>query len=690
MRVVLGYKFDSRQALSEFAESLGAGGVNLTSLISKNLKSSVEQYLFENRESVDAVVAMEHLESLSPYTIADFVRLTDIKDRLIIIPVIDDSHKGDEYVRQLYNEGIVNALFASDASIANIGKLLLCPREKKAARVYYGITSGGREEAGTDIARLLGYINDIHGEELIAKLEYYQKMLGSENFAVLMSRLPDGQKKELREQNLYSEYVGRLPEKKKLSISLPGISIPDIGREKAGTVFVNIGNEVFAVASLVKGAGSTFVSLNLAKEISEKTGLVPAYLHLPEGDTCYHDFGFDRIFGTSYYSHIQEAYDTGSVSEMRNAYQGVSFMCENPERDVLDGWKFENSLSVIYGAPNPTILDLGDTFDSKDNAALLPYCTGLIFVLDARADVEDVENVREFLKLQTKVKYKGIVFNRCDDEKYGYLKKYVGDACGSISVMEYSSKVLKGIFTYPSVSSGGIEKLIDFTSYGQYDKGTAKKEGKKHLFDSIFKKKAATGPVGTVEIAVAGLIRGVGTTYTALLLATAISRKYKVALLEQNDHGHFRNMADMMKKEIVIEGMRGFSLNGIDYFFDGTYKAFASSVKDHYDFVVIDYGVNGEFSFDDFLRAGVKILVCPSAKWDYFLIDEYYETVIQTYDQTHSFNFIVPFMTNKALSDIRKLLEGKHTVSPMPVAASPYDSSEEVTLMFGKMIGVEL
>ena len=106
--------------------------------------------------------------------------------------------------------------------------------------------------------------------------------------------------------------------------------------------------------------------------------------------------------------------------------------------------------------------------------------------------------------------------------------------------------------------------------------------------------------------------------------------------------------------------------------------------------MVIDYGVNGEFSFDDFLRAGVKILVCPSAKWDYFLIDEYYETVIQTYDQTHSFNFIVPFMTNKALSDIRKLLEGKHTVSPMPVAASPYDSSEEVTLMFGKMIGVEL
>lgn len=686
MKILFGNKME-KDRLSEFVENMKKFGLpEDVSMAAKGMKSTVEESVIDNRDNLDAVVLIEHLESTNPYDADDLVRLRDQKDDLKVILIIDESHKGGSYVNELYSKGFKDAIFVNDATPKNIAELLLKGRTAMDARSYYGIAMSQEEQASVDIPRYLNMIGNSTGGRLVAQLKRIESAMSKDTFALLIKKLSSEQKQSLRDENEYAIYVGENKEKKSGGLNF-SININGAGNTTQ-TVFETINTEIIGVLSLKSRVGSTFVALNLAREISEKTQIVPAYLHLPLGDNTYTQHKFDEMYGTSFVSHLQEIMDNGTMGEVKNVKNGVGIICENPRMDMLENWSEQNSLAALYSSPNPTILDLGTTYDEQNN--LVKYCNTLLFVVDSSATLEDITYIRNFLKHE-KAQNISVVFNKCDSEDITQLAEHLADI-PYITVMEYAPKYVASLFAYPKVSEGGIEKLIDLTRYGEFEKAKGKFNFQKFgsgFLSKIFSKQEKQSIVGCTEISVCGITRGCGTTYSTILLAHALAKRYKVAVLEQNNHCDFSNLDEFMSRQIDVEGVKGFRHEGVDYYYDTTYKKFASITKDYYEFVLIDYGSNGEFESDAYLRGAIKLVVAPSADWNLKKIDEYYSTYIKKFDKMGATSILVPLKANKELPNIRKICS-ENPVYSIALHDLPYEPSEECIINFERILNIKI
>ena len=122
MEIVFGFKFENDDTIRNIETAFKNKGIDAR-ITQLNLKSSVEQHLFSHPDT-DVIVIDEYLESTRPYSGEDLLRLVEMNEHVIVIPVIDESHKGDDYVIRLHNMGIFNGVYSNvDIDvIAEIGR----------------------------------------------------------------------------------------------------------------------------------------------------------------------------------------------------------------------------------------------------------------------------------------------------------------------------------------------------------------------------------------------------------------------------------------------------------------------------------------------------------------------------------------------------------------------------------------
>lgn len=184
-----------------------------------------------------------------------------------------------------------------------------------------------------------------------------------------------------------------------------------------------------------------------------------------------------------------------------------------------------------------------------------------------------------------------------------------------------------------------------------------------------------TYAINTTELAFMGLEPGIGTTYTAVMCAMALSNDYKVAYFEFNDTGHIYALAKWILDE-EPSGMTSIELGGVDYYFGIDYMTFISDYKDQYDFVVINYGnIQDNNNMSEFIRSGKRFIVASGIDWRLGRLEEFYKNC--EYDRTGAIMYLVPLASDEMLDTVKNITS-KNTVVSVPYCANPFEPTEEV------------
>lgn len=180
-------------------------------------KVNILSYL-EQHPEIETCIFTEVMQDGSSFNSMDLTRITDERDINIII-VLDIERKGSEFVRQLYAGGILNGLFVnssiknSGVSVPDIVDLIMEPRNRKVAKIYYGISN----EAVEDINKLSR-----------DKIQEYIRFLSNEgDYTDIGERYIKVVTSLTRNQNI--DFFGRLPIATREAI----LSSPEYVRAKA-------------------------------------------------------------------------------------------------------------------------------------------------------------------------------------------------------------------------------------------------------------------------------------------------------------------------------------------------------------------------------------------------------------------------------------------------------------------------
>lgn len=685
MKIVFGFKFEDENTLKKIGEIFKDNGID-AQLIQKNLKGSIEEYLFSNSD-VDVLIFDEYIESTKPYQPEEITHLVDLYENVMFIPVINESHKGDTYIRQLYNTGVMNAVY-SGTPVDEYAGLIKNPRKRLAAKLYYGISSEEEisERERNNIPRLVEYVKQKSGtdDSLVEAVAYIRKRISDTDFAVFCDRLPDNYISVLWDRGLYTAFIGhRITNDKKkpaVNINIGGISIK--GQDKEKIVYREVGNEIIAVISPRRKSGSTFVAVNLAKQIADLTGLVTGYVHLPDGGRTYSTLNLKKHI-PGFISCLQEIMDDKVMSRNVNVTGRVSVICENPDKDVLDGWDYTHTTRVLYQSPNPAVLDIGA---EKPEKAVVTECTSVVVVIDDGCGIDELVKFRndvisEFAQ-NTKVYY---VFNRFADEALmGELEQYV-DGTGSCFAIKECRVKPNRLF----VDEHELAALAKQMGYDEGASGTNVVSAIAGKIKETMRRFSEKRPVNisTVEIAVGSVARGSGCTHTAVMIASLLARRYRVAYLAADDSGHIACLDEQIDREIIAGDIKGFPHAGVDYYHDVAYAEFASQVKDRYDFIVVDYGINVDR--EEYLRAGKRIVTMAVADYRMKEIDGFREDVLERIDRGGSVMLCVPFKSNRELAQVRKLCRG-NTVYAVPFCSNPFYPDAQAREFVERIVGIRL
>lgn len=285
---------------NDVMEKLNEQGAGIEDIVTVHTKIGVLQACSEESE-IQAAIISEYLESGSPYKPDEFDEIDAIREELRVIPILMDTHRGKSYVEKLQAQAIYNAIFEEDADMAAMANLIKAGRNKKAARLYYGI----HQLTDNNLGSLYNYSNPeeinsclvhvVNGgdyEDFIARLSYVEKRLSYQDFTILLSKLPSDYLEDTKKSVEFQNYFNNVPvphtessngntarekmpgtvEKERKSFTLfssgkkAGSSEPAVIKEK----IVPAGTMEIGVCSVSHGSGATYTAILCAHSLSRE------------------------------------------------------------------------------------------------------------------------------------------------------------------------------------------------------------------------------------------------------------------------------------------------------------------------------------------------------------------------------------------------------------------------------------
>lgn len=610
-------------------------------------KDAVIKVLSDDKCKYNVAIVAQALQISKPFTVKDFDYIRTENENVLIMPVISDTYKGTEYMQGLDSLGITGAVFEKDADMKTIADIIRNNgRSKKIARIYYGIEGVDNYQTGN--ANISG--NDTSPSEI-----------GSST------------------------------------------NINDYKQDTRNVNFSSVEN-LIAVIGLTREAGSTIVSLNLSAQLA-KLGNEVSLIQLPNTESdLYDNLRFAKEFSTDYVSHISDIASNNVMSSTNNKYQCINFIVPNPYTDIWidDIWGNEQTFRLLLQTGGIKILDCGSYYESDGVFDCLMYCKHILVVIDASYMIseEDFEVIKQIRSQAADIKIL-FVINKCGSD-CSYIDKFIkNESVLKIPVVGNEKFEKVGSDILVTAGNTGFEKLSELIGYGKVSIDNAApslKPKKKRIALDTRKSVRKKVNMTTVEIGVGGVVRGVGVTHTALMIGYVLSKNYRVAIVEQNqpydnarsgtEHA-FANIYRMLYPDTYINSnvIPKFRYKGMDFFPYCNYTQFSARFRDEYDFVIVDFG--DEMIDSNFFRMGKRIVVASGADWKLFELKRYVSEVAVKNSLENSINYLIPFIPNGKLGQIRKICQASGampSVYSVPMCPDWDNPTEEIEIMVNDIL----
>lgn len=721
MKILLAMRGFEEPEKNGIVERLTAEGADIEEVYVAHTKMGVLQVCNEHTD-IDAAIVSQYLESGSPYTPEDIDKIDEIRESLRVVPILINECYGKNYVERLHNLAIYNAIFEQDASMAVVADIIKNGRNKKVAKLYYGIQKEAVMENTSGISdpeELLNAINHvIRGgvrQEAMKRLKFVETQRTSAEFTKLLSRLPQEYLEEARESGWFGDYFvtedigtelgeevikkeqakekAKVKEKKEAEsvFKIPSITfrkgrdvnipipVPSFSSgRKALTVIEN--RTTIGILSLERAAGSTFVAMNMARCMATDNIHIPVLVQPPAThDALSEVYAKNEAFMRKYRSFYDWLEPQENVDEDANMVDGVRLILDMKEEGKSEKWSYVKVVKMLNAVGNPGILDFGCEYEKFFYLNTLKDCSVVVVVLDGRKE-PDTDEIRKVKELVEKSGIEQLIFviNRYNEEQREYFETYISDMYQMVFIPEYSSKQQNEGLLAGIASNSSFTKLC-------MDCGFEVRRPKKmkKLERPVLKQKVVTN--GTMEIGFCGVQRGAGATYTAILCACSLAAAYRVAYIELNDHEHMTKMVSALGGDSPNSGKVNYK--GIDIYYGIDYLQFITNYRNEYDYVIADFGILDGLDTikrNEFIRMNKRIVVSNGNIWNMGELEKFFEEMAA---ETEEVVYVIPFGDKEVCKDIRKLCCGIE-VFEAGYNVCPFEPRPEQMRLFQSVVGM--
>ncbi|CUH91717.1 hypothetical protein [Herbinix luporum] len=153
-------------------------------------------------------------------------------------------------------------------------------------------------------------------------------------------------------------------------------------------------------------------------------------------------------------------------------------------------------------------------------------------------------------------------------------------------------------------------------------------------------------------IGLLGVNRGVGVTYTGMLLAYyyATEKGFKTAYLECNNHMDFQRLQEAY--EWSREDEKSFSLDNITYFKQVTKKQLVDILSEDYECYILDFGTDFISSKEEFIRCDKKVIIGDNGVWNLSKMLAFLKS-LDNIKGSKSWIYMIPFADRRVLMGMK-------------------------------------
>ncbi|MEX3624884.1 hypothetical protein [Viridibacillus arvi] len=190
--------------------------------------------------------------------------------------------------------------------------------------------------------------------------------------------------------------------------------------------------------------------------------------------------------------------------------------------------------------------------------------------------------------------------------------------------------------------------------------------------------------IGTVLIGVTGVANHLGSTFTAINIASYLKDNgYSVALVESNYSQDFDRIHALYEgeKKLLLKDNQ-FEMRDLTHF---KYREVQdlNDIYSMYEYVVMDFGdLEEAANQEDFKRAHVKCVLCSADEWKFHWLKDF----TSKHEVDNTYCFIVPGSSSEKAQDLQEQLE-YGSVFSYPIQDDPYEPVKDCESVITKILG---
>ena len=210
------YGFSSEEIASGIEKSLKAIGYRIISTM-RPTKQMLKEYAEEHRE-IEVVILKEYMDGGDSYSINELVELADnVSSKCKFIVVLSPGYKGRDSMRELYNAGVLEAVFSDGRKGVDpdkIAELAVYGRTRREAREYYKIQRKlvkKQHLTYLEFKEAVDFLgNEKAGINLMERFEHVTRWMTSEQLARLIETMPVSILEPLKQYREYYDIHNQL------------------------------------------------------------------------------------------------------------------------------------------------------------------------------------------------------------------------------------------------------------------------------------------------------------------------------------------------------------------------------------------------------------------------------------------------------------------------------------------------
>jgi MinD-like ATPase involved in chromosome partitioning or flagellar assembly len=418
LNVLIAFSYPMEDAAEKLGKLCESQGIKLK----VSYKVTDRKLLTDDRlNTVDCLFIQEFLDEGDPVTV-DYLRNFDVFNNLRVICVFSERRRA-EYSSILYANGFYDCIFDSDTTHANLVSLFTRGRNKKQAQIYYGIKDSTPLDVYSDnidgLDEFVSFIK-LHLNEKDAITEKFDKFTRSFNdvqIRLMVTELPSEISGQLLHIEKFKEQYDDIKSKMVVEDDVRSIGKIKAVREKQVVnetikyIIPVTGAKNIGVCSLSSGAGSTFITMNLAAALSEYVNISvieppidTPYIYdtlgirgyLAESDATFYPFAH----------YIEEDKNIEYNKEFK--YNNISWIVTDPDLQKVVDWNFYKMIKLMYVSKqtNLSLIDIGINVNHDSIKGVLEQFDMFLVIVDPF--VTQYMNNHDMLLYFKKLKAEGV------------------------------------------------------------------------------------------------------------------------------------------------------------------------------------------------------------------------------------------------------------------------------------------